>query len=43
MGVGLVLVSIVSLFTKAPDAALVSEAFAAYDERVSVPVRDDLG
>ncbi|WP_455128924.1 sodium:solute symporter family protein [Pseudoramibacter alactolyticus] len=43
MGVGLVLVPIVSLFTKAPDAALVSEAFAAYDERVSVPVRDDLG
>ncbi|WP_329887956.1 sodium:solute symporter family protein [Pseudoramibacter sp. HA2172] len=43
MVAGLVLVPVVSLFTKAPDAALVADAFAAYDERVSVPVRDDLG
>jgi SSS family solute:Na+ symporter len=43
MAAGLVLVPLVSLFTKAPDAALVEGAFAAYDERVSVAVRDDLG
>lgn len=43
MAAGLVLVPLVSLFTKKPEPALVEAAFAAYDERVSVAVRDDLG
>jgi Na+(H+)/acetate symporter ActP len=40
---GLVIVPIVSLFTKAPDNALVEASFSCYEETVSVKVRDDLG
>ncbi|MDD2414518.1 MAG: sodium:solute symporter [Eubacteriaceae bacterium] len=39
----LVLVPIISLFTKKPDPALIKDAFAAYDRTVTVPVKDDLG
>ena len=40
---GLVLVPVVSLFTKRPDAALVEDAFSCYDKKVLVPQRDALG
>ena len=40
---GLVIVPVVSAFTKAPDKALVEASFSCYEETVSVKVRDDLG
>ncbi len=43
MLVGLVLVPVVSIMTTPPDKTLVDEAFASYDQKVMVPLRDDLG
>ena len=40
---GLVIVPVVSLFTKKPDQATVDEAFACYEHKVLVPQRDALG
>ncbi|MBE6970127.1 MAG: sodium:solute symporter [Ruminococcaceae bacterium] len=40
---GLVIVPLVSLFTKAPDKALVEDAFSCYDKKVLVPQRNALG
>jgi SSS family transporter len=40
---GLVIVPLVSSFTKAPEKAAVDNAFSCYDETVSVKVKDDLG
>ena len=40
---GLVIVPVVSLVTPKPDARLVEHAFAAYDRKVVVTVRDSLG
>ena len=40
---GLILVPLVSLFTRKPDAALVDEAFSCYDQRVLVRQREALG
>jgi len=43
MVVTLIMVPIISLFTKAPDKKLVDDAFASYDRRVTVSVKEDLG
>ena len=43
MVAGLVIVPIVSLLTKAPEKAVVDEAFACYDRTVTVKMRDSLG
>lgn len=43
MLVSLIIVPIVSLFTKAPDKKNVDAAFAAYDSTVNVKVKNDLG
>jgi SSS family solute:Na+ symporter len=40
---GLVIVPVVSLVTPKPDRQLVDYAFAAYDRKVVVTVRDSLG
>jgi len=40
---GLVIVPVVSLVTPKPDRRLVEHAFAAYDRKVVVTVRDSLG
>lgn len=40
---GLVTVPVISWFTKAPAADVVEPAFEAYENRVSVPLKDDLG
>ena len=40
---GLVIVPVVSLFTKKPDAKFVDDTFACYEEEVSVHKRDSLG
>jgi len=40
---GLVIVPVVSLLTKAPDRAIVDDAFSCYDKKVLVPVRESLG
>lgn len=40
---GFVLVPLVSVFTKAPEEALVSGIFAYYDRKVTVSVRDSIG
>jgi len=40
---GLVIVPLVSMITKAPDKEKVDNCFAAYDQKVTVSVRDDLG
>jgi SSS family solute:Na+ symporter len=40
---GLVIVPVVSVFTKAPDKAEVENYFSCYEEKVTVMVRDDLG
>ncbi len=40
---GLVIVPVVSLFTKAPDKKLVDEIFSCYDKKVMVPVTDSIG
>ena len=43
MIVGLVIVPVVSLFTKAPDAKFVDDAFSCYEETVSVHKSESLG
>jgi len=43
MVVGLIIVPIVSLITKAPGKDVVEKCFSCYDEEVSVKVKDDLG
>ena len=40
---GLVIVPVVSLFTKAPDKKLVDDVFSCYDQKVTVPVTDSIG
>ena len=40
---GMIIVPVVSLFTPKPDAKLVEFAFASYDKKVVVSVRDSLG
>ena len=40
---GLIIVPVVSLFTRAPDPSLVKNCFSCYEEEVSVKVKDDLG
>jgi len=40
---GLIIVPLVSAFTKAPDKAAVDHCFSCYDETVTVKVKDDLG
>ena len=40
---GLVIVPVVSAFTKAPDKALVDHVFSCYDKKVMVPVTDSIG
>jgi SSS family solute:Na+ symporter len=40
---GLVIVPAVSIITKAPDKAVLTDIFSCYEETVSVKVRDDLG
>ncbi len=40
---GFVIVPVVSVFTKAPNRALVDDAFSCYDKKVLVPVRESLG
>jgi len=42
MIVGLVIVPVVSLLTKAPDKELVDSTFSCYEEKVLVPVRESL-
>lgn len=39
---GLVIVPVVSLFTKKPDAAMVDEAFACYDKKALVSQKTSL-
>ncbi len=43
MVAGLIIVPIVSLFTKKPDNALVEEAFSCYNKTVTVPAKEALG
>ena len=40
---GLVIVPVVSLLTKAPDKAIVDDAFACYEQNVTVHARESLG
>ena len=40
---GLIIVPVVSLFTKAPDKELVDHVFSCYDKKVMVPVTDSIG
>ena len=40
---GLIIVPVVSMFTKAPDKNAVESCFSCYDKVVSVKVREDLG
>ena len=40
---GLVIVPVVSLFTKAPDKKLVDDVFSCYEKKVMVPVTDSIG
>ena len=40
---GLVIVPVVSLFTKAPDRSLVNDAFSCYDAKVLVHASQSLG
>ena len=40
---GLVIVPIVSLFTKAPDKAHVEQVFSCYDKKVRVPITEAIG
>lgn len=40
---GLIIVPVVSLFTKAPDRAAVDDMFSIYDEKVLVPAKEALG
>lgn len=43
MLVGLVIVPVVSMFTKAPDKKYLEETFACYEKKVTVPVKDSIG
>lgn len=43
MIVGLIIVPLISLVTKGPDKRLVDFAFSAYDKKVVVAVKEDLG
>ena len=40
---GLVIVPVVSLFTRKPDARLISHVFSCYDRKVLVSVKDSIG
>ncbi len=40
---GLVIVPVVSLFTKAPDKEYLEEAFSCYEKKVTVTVKDSIG
>jgi Na+(H+)/acetate symporter ActP len=40
---GLVIVPVISVFTKAPDMESVENSFSCYNEVVNVKIRDDLG
>ena len=40
---GLIIVPVVSAFTKAPDKALVDHVFSCYEKKVMVPVTDSIG
>ena len=40
---GLIIVPVVSLFTKKPDRALVDDAFSCYEEKVLVTQKSALG
>ena len=40
--IGLVIVPVVSVFTKKPDAALVEDAFSCYNKKVLVPQKEAL-
>ncbi|MBQ4340010.1 MAG: sodium:solute symporter, partial [Firmicutes bacterium] len=40
---GLVIVPVVSLLTKAPDAALVDDIFSCYNKKVIVTAKDSIG
>lgn len=40
---GLVIVPIVSLFTKTPDKNHIEDTFACYEKKVTVPVKDSIG
>ena len=40
---GLLIVPVVSMFTKKPDSTLVEEAFSCYDKKVLGPQRSALG
>lgn len=40
---GLVIVPVVSLFTKAPEQKLVDSVFSCYEKKVTVPVTDSIG
>ena len=40
---GLIIVPVVSAFTKKPEKALVDNCFSCYDQEVAVKVKDDLG
>ncbi len=39
---GLIIVPVVSLFTKKPDSDKIKEVFACYDETVTVPITEAL-
>jgi len=43
MVAGLVIVPVVSLFTKAPEKPFLDEVFSCYDKMVLVPARQSLG
>ena len=43
MFAGLVIVPVVSLFTKAPEKTLVDQVFACYEQKVTVTVKDSIG
>ena len=43
MVAGLVIIPVVSIFTPAPNSALVDDCFKSYEETVTVPVRESLG
>ena len=43
MIVGLVIVPVVSLFTKAPDRKRLEDVFSCYERKVTVTVRDSIG
>ena len=40
---GLIIVPIVSLFTKKPDPAVVEDAFSSYEKTITVKVSESLG